>query len=143
MVNPQRLVAVLQYGGSVGDEDNCMLPVLQDIAQETLFGVGIEGAGGFVEYHERAVSEKCSGYADALCLSLAQSPTLLGYCGIDTLGQFAHEVGAGRIESLIHLFLGGIDVTQQQVVANGAGEERVALRHVDDVAAGLGGSVEL
>lgn len=104
-----------------------------------MFRFGVEGGGGFVQQQDVAGAQQGAGNGDALGLSFAEAATLLVEGGVDAVGQLEYEVGSGGAQGLVHGGFGGLRVAHQQVVADGAAEEGVALRNVDEVGPGFGG----
>ena len=54
----QCLVAIVDDGGPVGDKDDGLIVVLQQIVEQLTLGLRIEGAGGLVEEHNAAVAQR-------------------------------------------------------------------------------------
>ena len=122
----------------MGDKDHRVSLLAEDVLQQLPLGVGVERTRSLIEEHHRTVSQQRTRYGDALSLSFAQSAALLAALRVEARGQLAHEVGAGRMQRLQHILVGGIEIAQPEVVAYGAAQQRVALRHVDQVAAQAG-----
>ena len=121
----------IDYGKAVGDEDDgCVGIVRLDVLKYFALCLDVECRCGFVEqqYVARVYDGTCNG--NALCLSFRQSASAFAAYGVESVGQVEHEVGKSYAECLVHVLGGGFRVAHAQVVAYGAGEERVALRHV-------------
>ena len=71
-------------------------------------------------------TQQGAGYGDALRLPFAEAASLFAERRVDAVGQLRDKSG-------------GLRIAHQQVVADGAAEERVALWHIYEVAAGLRG----
>ena len=115
-------------------EDHGLAVVRQDVLKELALGVGIKGRGGLIEEHDLTVAQERTGNGYALRLTLTQSAALLAAQRVQALGQVKHEAGTAFQQGIAHVVIGGCRVTKQQVVANGATHERVALRHINEVA---------
>ena len=116
-------------------EDHGLAVVRQDVLEELALGVGIKGRGGLIEEHDLTVAQERTGNGYALRLTLTQSAALLAAQRVQALGQVKHEAGTAFQQGIAHVVIGGCGVTKQQIVANGATHERVALRHIYEVAA--------
>ena len=75
--NLQAAITIIHHCQAMGYEYYCLVPTGKDIGKQALLGLRIEGACCFIEQHDGTVAKQCPGYTDALCLSLAQSSTLL------------------------------------------------------------------
>ena len=117
------------------EEEGATLVALNDALEDAALGGGIEGGGGFVKEQDGGGAQQGAGDADALGLSLAQSYTHLAQRGVDALGKVEDEVGGGGFEGLTHFLLGGGRVAQEEVVANRAAQEGIALWHVAEITA--------
>ena len=71
-------VAIVEDDLAVGDEDDGARFVGEEILKQFFFGLTVEGASGLVENHKRTLAQQGTRYADALGLTLTESPTLLG-----------------------------------------------------------------
>ena len=118
----------------MGNEDDGLLLIPQDVLQQLALGVGIERTGSLVQQDDAAGAQQCTRYGNALGLSLRESPTLFGKRGIESVGQLVHEVGTGQPQCFAHLLVGGIGSTYPQVVAQRTAQQSIALWHVDEVA---------
>ena len=76
--------------------------------------------------------EQGTGNGDALCLSFGEATTLLATEGVEAIGQVIDKEGAGTRQGIAHLVIGGIELAELEIVANGAAQEAVALWHVGD-----------
>ncbi len=126
------------YGrGVVGDDDDGGVgAVVREAAHQGGGGVGVEGAVELVEEHDGAGAEEGARYGDALGLPLAEAGAGLVARGVESEGEVEHEVGGGRVEGAGETLVGGAGVGEEEVVADGAVEEGVPLRDVDEVAEG-------
>ena len=75
--NPDDSVAIVHHRLSMGDKDDGFPLVAQDIVEQLPLRFGIERTGGLIEQDNAAWPQQCTGYGDALCLSLAQARALL------------------------------------------------------------------
>ena len=130
----ENLIAVGHNSGTVGDEDDRALLVLQEVREQLALGIGIEGTGSFVEQKNAAGTKQGTGNGNALGLSLGQTATMFGETGVKTVGQLVDEVGTGRLQGCQHLLIGGSRTAKEQVVAQGTAQQSVSLRHIDEVA---------
>ena len=137
------MVAVVDDSGTVGNEDDGLLVLRQQVLEQLSFGVRVQCTGGLVENHDGTSAQQGTGDGDALSLSFRQSAPLFAARRVHSFFQFHDEVGAGRMQGLPHVVVRCLGVAQQQVVADGAAEQRVALRHIDEVAAVEWGDVLL
>ena len=82
---------------------------------------------------DAAGAQEGAGDGNALRLPFAQPHALFAAAGVQAVRQLEYKGGAGIVEGLPHVFFRGMRIAEQQVVADGAAEERVALRHVGEV----------
>ena len=68
----------------MGDEDDGLVALLQDILQQLPFRVGIKGAGSLIEQHDATVAQQGTGNGNALRLTFRESATRLGTNGIES-----------------------------------------------------------
>ena len=106
-----------------------------EVLEELLFGMHVEGAGRFVQEQYGAFAKQGTGDGDALSLPFAEAGTQLSAEGIQSVGTVHDEAGTGRLQGFAHVILRSIGIAKQQVVADGAAEEGVALRDIDQVVA--------
>ena len=117
------------------EEEGATLVALDDALEDAALGGGIEGGGGFVEEEDGGWSQQGAGYADALGLSFTQSYAHFAERGVKAVGKFEDEIGSGRSEGFAHFQLGSGRVAQEEVVANRAAQEGIALGHVTEITA--------
>ena len=130
------LGAIAQDFWTMGDEEEgATLVALDDALEDAALGGGIEGGGGFVEEEDGGWAQQGAGDADALGLSLTQSYTHLAQRGVKAIGKVEYEIGGGRSEGFAHFLLGSGRVAQEEVVANRAAQEGIALWHVAEITA--------
>ena len=109
---------------AMGDEEESLVRThpLGEVLEKARFGVGIQCRRSFVEKQNVAVVQECTGYADALGLTLRETGSVLSASAVETLRQGEDKLCTGSVQGVAHLFLSGIGVAQEQVVAYGAGE---------------------
>ena len=112
------------------EEEGATLVALDNALEDTALGGSIEGGGGFVEEQNGGRAQQGAGYADALGLSFTQSYTHFAERSVKAVGKFEDEIGSGRSEGFAHFLLGSGRVAQEEVVANRAAQEGIALWHV-------------
>ena len=96
---------------------------------------GVQGRRGLVEQHNAAASEQGTGDSDALGLALAEPTASLGANGVKALREVGDKVATDEVENTPEVVVSGTGAGNEQVVADGAAEQGVALRYVDEVAA--------
>lgn len=77
LTNLEYLRAIIDGSLPMSDNYHCATMALQDILKYAKLGLGVEGAGSFVEQHDASWSQKGTGDGDALRLTLAQSASVL------------------------------------------------------------------
>ncbi len=124
----------------VGDEEQRpSRGVAAEAGDERALRLRVEGGGCLVEQQDAAGAQQGTGDGDALRLPFTEAATLFGERRVEALRQGADEVeGHGGVQRLVQLLGRSVGVAHQQVVTHGAAEQRVALRHVDEVAARAG-----
>ena len=127
----------------MGDEKHRSIVLSEDVFEQFPLGFGVECARGLVEEHDGTVAQQGAGDGDALCLSFAQSTAFLGADGVESLWKFFDEIGAGQVERVVHVLVGGADAAEAQILANRTAEQGVSLRHIHEVAAQSGAHVAL
>lgn len=121
----------------VGDEDESALTQAgADALDEQTFGLGVEGGGRLVEQEDAALAEEAACYGDPLGLSFAKSGSAFAAEGVEAVWEVEDEVGDRCVEGVAHLFVSGVGLAYEKVVTDSAADQGVALRDVDDVAAG-------
>ena len=83
----QRLVAVIDYGGTVGNEDYSLVAFLKNVLKQLSLGVRVECACSLVEEHDASTTKQGAGNGYALCLSFTESSPTLAADGVDALRQ--------------------------------------------------------
>ena len=132
----QGLGAIAQDFWTMGDEEEgATLVALDNALEDAALGSSIEGGGGFVEEQDGGWAQQGAGYADALGLSFTQSYTHFAERGVKAVGQVEDEIGSGRSEGFAHFLLGSGRVAQEEVVANRATQEGIALGHIAEITA--------
>ena len=122
----------------MGNEDHGLLRVgFEQTSVEFMLCLFVEGGTDFIQQHDIARAEEAAGDGDALGLALAETGATFATFGVDALRELEHEVGHGGMENLVEFLVGSIGLGQLEVVADGATHESVALRHKDEVGAGL------
>ena len=121
----------------VGDEDEGALAQAGAYAlDEQTFSLGVEGRGRLIEQEDAALAEEAACYGNPLGLSFAESGSAFAAEGIEAVREVEDEVGDRCVEGVAHLFVSGVGLAYEEVVTDGAADQGVALRDVDDVAAG-------
>ena len=116
----------------MGDaDDGLTVAATTEILQELLLRLHVQGTGRLVQEQDRALPEQCPGNGNTLRLTFAEPSAKLAAKHVETARTLHDETGTGRLQSLAHVFFGSIWIAKQQVVAYGAAEKRVALRHID------------
>jgi hypothetical protein len=122
--------------GVVGDEDAGEFAFADDFQDELLdvgFGVGVEGAGGFIEQEDFGTIGEGSGDADTLGLSAGEARGVAaGVAGEADLGEEFFDLGRGEGEAM------GAGA-EGEVVGDGSGEEVGGLEDKADAAAQVAG----
>lgn len=83
----QRLVAVIYYGGTVGNEYYGLISFLKNVLKQLALGVGVEGTCSLIEEHDASATKQGTGNGYALCLSFTESSPTLAADGVDALWQ--------------------------------------------------------
>ena len=124
------LVGSADGGEAVGDDEGGA--ALHEEIEAVLdhgFGLGVEGAGGFVEDEDAGVGEDGAGDGDALALAAGELDAALAYDGVVLLGETLGElVDAGDAAGVHELLFGGVGATEEDVFADGAVEEERLLQ---------------
>ena len=132
----QGLGAIAQDFWTMGDEEEgATLVALDDALEYAALCGSIEGGGGFVEEQDGGWAQQGAGDADALGLSFTQSYTHFAQRGVKAVGQVEDEIGSGRSEGFAHFQLGSGRVAQEEVIANRAAQEGIALGHIAEITA--------
>ena len=127
---------VIHDGEAMGDKDDGAIgKMLFEVLKQFFFGFDVEGRRGFIEQEDLAGVENGTGDGDSLRLAFGETSTLFGTPGVKTLGKVEDEVGEREVEGFVHGFEGGFGVAHEEVFANGAREEGVALGNVGNVTA--------
>ena len=98
--------------------------------------LGVEGGRRLIEQEDAARTEEAAGYGNALRLTLAEAGSALTAEGVEALGQVVDEVRDRRVEGLAHLVFSRVRLADEEVFADGSAYKCIALRHINDVAAG-------
>ena len=101
----------------MGDEDNGVLVVGEDVLEYLTLGVGVKGARCLVEKHDAAGTEECPGDGYALCLTFGKATALFGKDGVEAVGEGADKVGTYGTKGSVHLFVGRSRVAKEEVLA--------------------------
>ena len=131
--------AVVEEGEAVGDEDDGLIAgagLEGDVLDELLLGLGVEGRSGFVEQEDIAVTQERPSDGDSLGLTFRKAFAGLAAMEVQTLLLAEDELGTRHSERDTHLLVGGVGIAEKEVVADGTGEEGVALGDVDEVTTG-------
>lgn len=107
-----------------------------DALDEQTFGLGVEGRGRLIKQEDAALAEQSTCYGDPLGLSFAESGSAFAAEGVEAVREVEDEVGDRCVEGVAHLFVGGVGLAYEKVVTDCAADQGIALRDVDDVAAG-------
>lgn len=100
---------------------------------DEVLALRVHGGGGFVEQEDGRVFQEGAGHGEALPFAPAESHAALADFGIQAFLLPFHEVfGAGELEGLPQLVVGGVGLAEEEVVPHGAGEEEGVLRDVAD-----------
>ena len=96
------------------------------------FGLGVEGAGGFVEDEEAGVFVEFAGYGDALSLAAGYVDAVVAEEGVVSFGETFYEVGGLGSDSggSVSIRGVGIGVPEGDVVVDGVVEDDVLLGYV-------------
>ncbi len=101
---------------------------------DELFGVGVEGGGGFVEDEDGGFGEEGSGDSEALALAAGEVGAAFGDFGVEGLGEFLDEIQcAGELGCVGDLRGGGVGAAVRDVFGDGGGEHEVFLEDEGDV----------
>ena len=126
LLDDQDLVGAADGGEAMGDDKGGA--ALHEEVEAVLdhgFGLGVEGAGGFVENEDARVGENGTGDGDALTLAAGEFDATLAYDGVVSLGEaFGELIDAGDAAGLHELFFGGLRARKQDILADGAIEEK-------------------
>ena len=117
------------------EEEGTTLVALDDALEDAALGGSIEGGGGFVEEQDGGWAQQGAGYADALGLSFTQSYTHFAERSVKAVGKVEYKIGSSRSEGFAHFLFGSGRVAQEEVVANRAAQEGIALWHVTEITA--------
>ena len=114
----------------MGDEEHGLVGIGgEKAAVELTFGGLVERAADLVEQEDVTAMQQSAGDGDTLSLTFAESATTFAQFGIETIGQVEHKVGTGSVQYLAQFGVGGVGLSQLQVVADGAAHQGVSLRH--------------
>ena len=131
ILDEESVLHVVEDRHMMGDPDERLAELLTlQVLKDLTLSVGIERRGGFVKEEDGAWLQQGSGDGNALCLAFGETAALLATDGVESLRQIVDEEGTGTLQGIVHLGIGGIELTQLEIVADGAGEEAVALRDV-------------
>lgn len=83
----QSLVAVINNGRAMSDEDYSLVAFLKNVLKQLSLGVWVECACSLVEEHDASAAKQCASDGYTLCLSFAQSSSALATDGVDALWQ--------------------------------------------------------
>ena len=119
----------------MGYEYYCLVPTGKDIGKQALLGLRIEGACCFIEQHDGTVAKQCPGYTDALCLSLAQSSSLLRAMRVYAIRKVIDKICTAQHQGLSYFLIRGILPTHLQIIAYGSAHQRIALWHIHEISA--------
>ncbi len=123
--------------GVVCDEDEgAVSEAGADARDEEAFGLDVKGRRRLVEQQDAAGAQEGAGDRYALCLAFAQACAAFSAECIEAFRQVVDEFCDCCMEGVAHLFFCRVSLAHQEVVTDGAADQGVALRDVDDVAAG-------
>lgn len=112
----------------------------EDILEDLLFGLGVEGAGGLVEEENGGVAEEGAGNGEALGLSFGEALAPFPEDRFEAVGQVRDEVpGTGGAEGVDELLVGCHRLDHAEVFGDGAREHGVALGDIGEEGAGAAG----
>lgn len=78
----------------MGDDEHGDLAVeIGDGMHDAVFGLGVEGGGGFVEDEKRGIVVEGAGQADALALATGEANPALADEGFEAFGEIAFDEG--------------------------------------------------
>ena len=140
-LQPQDGVTVVDDAVAVGDENHRAAGEgFGETAEEKVLGGAVEGGTELIKKKDAAGTQEGAGNGDALGLPFGETAALLEARGVEPGGEVEDKVRGGNVKSLCHTLLGGVRVAHLEILADGAAEEGIALRDIDEVAAGgLGG----
>ena len=125
----------------MGNEDHRLARrFFRKVVHQFRLGLGIERGTEFVQEQDAARTQEAAGDGDPLRLTLAEAGPTLAAAGIQPFGQGEHEASHGGFQGRIHFLLRRFRVAHQQILADGSAEQRIALRHIHEIAAGGCGS---
>ena len=121
----QDQVAVADRGETVRDHKcGSALHQLVHAALYDLFGTGIDGGGRLIENQHRRVGDRRTGDGKELALALGEVCAVSMQHGLVAVRETADEaVGVGQFCRRLHLFIGGIQFAEADVIGDGAGEQ--------------------
>ena len=123
----------------MGDTDDSLSSIVfAEIFQKLLLSLHVECAGRLIKQQDRTLSQEGTSNCDTLSLTFAKTCSKLATNSIKPVRTIHHEACTSRLERFPHVLLGCIRIAEQQVVANGSAKECIALRHINEVAAGSG-----
>ena len=92
------MVADISHRGTVGNQKYGVVgPGCQQAAEEFTLGGFIEGRTDFVEQQDGSRTQQATGDGDTLCLALTETAATFMQARVESLRQFVHEVGTGRM----------------------------------------------
>ena len=133
----QDLVGPGRDGIPVRDEEKGLAAAeaAEEAVEQQLLGRGVQRGGGLVEDQDPAVAQQGAGDGDALALSLAQARALLAAGRVKPLGQVEDEVRDGGVQGVPQLLVRGVGAGQQEILADGAAEQGIPLRDIEEIVA--------
>ena len=128
------VIALFGDGQTVCDEEHGLVWTGgKEPAVEFPFGGFVERTADLVKQQDMAWAQQSSGDGDALCLSLTQPAAPLTQFGVQSVGQFLHEVGTSDMQHLSQFVVGSVGLSQLQVITDSPAHQRVPLRHETEV----------
>ena len=142
-VDPAGPAAILRDPFAVGNEDHRLTRrFFREVVHQLLLGIGIEGGAELVQQQDRARPQQAAGDGDPLGLAFAQAGAAFAAAGVQPVRKREHEFRDGRFQGRAHLIFRRLGIAHQEILANGAAEERIALRNIDQVAPRRRGSID-
>ena len=135
VLDHQNAVRAADGGQPVGDDEaRAARKRGMDGVLDLLFGFGIDRRGRLVQHEDGGLADQRACEGDQLLLPGGQQVSALAYaCFIAFFQRPDEPVGADELRGLLHLFVGGVELSVADVVGDRAGEQVRLLEHVAEV----------
>src|SRR6476661_1643310 len=132
-------IGFLDGAQAVGnDEGGTALHQLFDGLLDKFLGFGVDRRGGLVEHDDAGLVHHSPHEADKLALAHRERGPALHHRVVEGAGQALHEAaGPHQVGGFPNTLVGNAGITERDIVADGAGEQKYVLQHHANLAAQL------